>query len=102
MHVKRTSWGQIPAALSLEETGSSVGLIPGLGRSPGEGKGFQLQCSGLENTMDCTDEPVLREPMNSFKINSSQVDLFEAPLSNSQACPPERCATVSMHLYQHV
>ena len=24
MHVKRTSWGQIPAALSLEETGSSV------------------------------------------------------------------------------
>ena len=27
--------------------------IPGLGRSPGEGKGFSLQYSGLENSMDC-------------------------------------------------
>ena len=27
-------------------------LIPGLGRSPGEGKGYPLQCSGLENSMD--------------------------------------------------
>ena len=30
-----------------------MGLIPGLGRSPGEGKGYSLQCSGLENSMDC-------------------------------------------------
>ena len=29
-----------------------LGLIPGLGRSPGEGKGYPLQCSGLENSMD--------------------------------------------------
>ena len=29
-----------------------VGLIPGLGRSPGEGKGYPLQYSGLENSMD--------------------------------------------------
>ena len=28
-------------------------LIPGLGRSPGEGKGYPLQSSGLENFMDC-------------------------------------------------
>ena len=27
--------------------------IPGLGRSPGEGKGYPLLCSGLENSMDC-------------------------------------------------
>ena len=26
--------------------------IPGLGRSPGEGKGYPLQCSDLENSMD--------------------------------------------------
>ena len=31
-----------------------LGLIPGLGRSPGEGKGYPLQYSGLENSMDCT------------------------------------------------
>ena len=28
------------------------GLIPGLGRSPGEGNGNQLQYSCLENSMD--------------------------------------------------
>ena len=30
-----------------------LGLIPGLGRSPGEGNGYSLQYSGLENSMDC-------------------------------------------------
>ena len=30
-----------------------LGLIPGLGRSSGEGKGYPLQYSGLENFMDC-------------------------------------------------
>ena len=30
-----------------------LGLIPGLGRSPGEGNGYQLQFSCLENSMDC-------------------------------------------------
>ena len=29
-----------------------VGSIPGLGRFPGEGKGYPLQYSGLENSMD--------------------------------------------------
>ena len=28
-----------------------LGLVPGLGRSPGEGKGYPLQYSGLENSM---------------------------------------------------
>ena len=30
-----------------------LGSIPGLGRPPGEGKGYPLQYSGLENSMDC-------------------------------------------------
>ena len=30
-----------------------LGVIPGLGRSPGEGKGYPLQYSGLENSTDC-------------------------------------------------
>ena len=30
-----------------------LGLIPGLGRSPGEGKDYPLQYSGLENSADC-------------------------------------------------
>ena len=30
-----------------------LGSIPGLGRSPGEWKGYPVQYSGLENSMDC-------------------------------------------------
>ena len=30
-----------------------LGSIPGLGKSPGEGKGYPLQYSGLENSIDC-------------------------------------------------
>ena len=29
-----------------------LGSIPGLGRSPGEGNGYPLQYSGLENSME--------------------------------------------------
>ena len=39
-----------------KESACSVGdlsSIHGLGRSPGEGKGYPLQYSGLENSMDC-------------------------------------------------
>ena len=38
-----------------ESTCNAVDLssIPVLGRSPGEGKGYPLQYSGLENSMDC-------------------------------------------------
>ena len=37
-----------------------LGLIPGLGRSPGGGKGYPLQYSGLENSMDCIDHGVTK------------------------------------------
>ena len=37
------------SAYNVEDLGS----IPGLERSPGEGKGYPLQYSGLENAMDC-------------------------------------------------
>ena len=45
-----------PGGLASKESARNVGdpgLIPGLGRSPGEGKGFPLWYSGLENSMDC-------------------------------------------------
>ena len=34
------------------------GLIPGLRRSPGEGIGYPLQYSGLENPMDCIAQSI--------------------------------------------
>ena len=37
-----------------------LGSIPGWGRSPGEGNGYPLQCSGLENSMICIDRGVTK------------------------------------------
>ena len=34
------------------DNAGDLGSIPGLGRSPGEGNGYPLQYSGLENSMD--------------------------------------------------
>ena len=45
-----------PCGSADKETACNVGvlsLIPGLGRSPGEGKGLPLQYFDLENSMDC-------------------------------------------------
>ena len=45
-----------PGGSAGKESTCNVGdlySIPGLGRSPGEGKGYSLQYSGLENSMDC-------------------------------------------------
>ena len=39
------------------------GLIPGSGRLPGEGNGYPLQYSYLENPMDCIVHGVTRNQM---------------------------------------
>ena len=45
--------------------------IPGLGRSPGEGKGYPLQYSGLKNSMDCIVHGVIksRTRLNHFHFH---------------------------------
>ena len=46
----------LPCGSAGKESACNVGdlaLIPGLGRSPGEGKGYPLRYSGLEDSMDC-------------------------------------------------
>ena len=45
-----------PCGLTGKESACNagdLGSIPGLERSPGEGNGYPLQYSGLENPMDC-------------------------------------------------
>ena len=45
-----------PGGSAGEESACNVGdlgSIRGLGRSPGEGKDYPLQYSGLENSIDC-------------------------------------------------
>ena len=50
-----------------------LGLIPGLGRSPGEEKGYPLQYSGLENSMDCVNHGVSNSwrQLNDFHFHFS-------------------------------
>ena len=48
-HFPHSSVGK-ESACNAEDPSS----IPGSGRSPGEGKGYPLQCSGLENSDWCT------------------------------------------------
>ena len=55
--------GGFPSSSAGKESACNVGdlsLIPGLGRSPGEGNGCPLQYSGLENSVDCTAHGVTK------------------------------------------
>ena len=48
------SWASPVAQMVKDSTcnAGDLGLTPWLGRSPGEGKDYPLQYSGLENSMD--------------------------------------------------
>ena len=46
-----------------------LGSIPGLGRSPGEGKGYPLQYSGLENSMDYVVHGVTKSQTRLSNVN---------------------------------
>ena len=64
-----------------------LGLIPGLGRSPGEGKGYPLQCSGLENSMECIVHGVAK----------SQTRLSDFPFTGELRVPLE----INILVYTH-
>ena len=54
-------WAQLSAfGLFALTFAGDLGSIPGLARSPGEGKGCPLQYSGLENSMDCIVHGVVK------------------------------------------
>ena len=52
--VQVKGWGSPGGSAGKESAcnAGDLGSIPGLGRSPGGGKSYPLQCSGLENFMD--------------------------------------------------
>ena len=65
-----------PCGLANKDSACSVGdlgLIPGLGRSPGEGKDYPLQYSGLENSMDCIVHGVAKSwtRLSDFQFDAS-------------------------------
>ena len=54
-----------------------LGLIPGLGRSSGEGKGNPLQYAGLEDSMDCIVHGVTKSwtQLRDFHFNAITIHL---------------------------
>ena len=79
-----------------------LGLIPGLGRSLGEGKGYLLQYSGLENSMDYIVHGVAksRTRLSDFHFtilgakNSKMIQKFKF-LPRSEHKPKWCCCSVS-------
>ena len=60
---------EFPLWLSCKESACNVwdlGLIPGLGRSAGEGNRYPLQYSGLENSIDCIVHGVTESDMTEW------------------------------------
>ena len=62
-----------PGGSASKESACNVGdlgLIPGLGRSPGEGNSYPLQYSGLENSMDSVVHEVAKSQTQLSGFNS--------------------------------
>ena len=53
--MRQLAWTSLVAQLLKKSScvAGDLGSILGLGRSPGGGKGYPLQHSGLENSTDC-------------------------------------------------
>ena len=66
--------------------------IPGLGRSPGEGKGYSLQYSGL-NSVDCTVHGVTK--------SQQQLSNFHFPREKETAFNPQTKARKGKELEFH-
>ena len=72
-----------PAGSAGKESACNVrdlGSIPGLGRSPGEGKGYPLQYSGLENFIDCKVHEVTK---SWAQLSNFHVHVMSQILSNA-------------------
>ena len=55
-----------------------LGSIPGVGRSPGEGKSYPLQYSGLENSMDCIVHGVTKSWTQLNDFHTTCIQLFSS------------------------
>ena len=72
-----------------------LGLIPGLGISSGEGKGYSLQYSGLENSMNCIVHGVAesRTPLSDFHFRKPQ------PVTSIDPCVAQVVITTSSYWF---
>ena len=97
--VNKIHWrrARLPTLVFLGFSGGSVGKestcnvgdlgsIPGLGRSPGEEKGYPFQYSGLENSMDCIVHGVAKSQtqLNNFHFSTLYPSLAKGKLGKAE------------------
>ena len=77
-----------------------LGLTPGLVRSPGEGKGYPFQYSGLENSMDCIVQGVVKRQtrLSYFHFHSDSDPQGESQIQYSTLTHRILSSQVSNHL----
>ena len=66
------------AGKEFARNAGDLGSIPGLGRSPKEGKGYPLQYSRLKNSMDCTVQGVAKSwtRLRDFHFQGRDINSF--------------------------
>ena len=77
-----------------------LGLIPGLGRSPGEGKGYPLQYSGLENSMDCIVHEVAKSQIRLSDWVHTCTDVQKSCINT--AINPYIHTVYQIHQFHHI
>ena len=80
-----------PAGKESACNAGELGSIPGLGRSSGEGKGYPLQYSGLENSMHCMV----------YGVAKSWTQLSDFHFLYDQECLGDVC-TSSASIFEHL
>ena len=85
-----------PAGKESACNAGGLGSIPGLGRSPGEGKGYPLQYSGLENSMDCIVYGVSESDTTEwFSLHFIHYLLLEQKRSGGGGLVTQSCPTLA-------
>ena len=77
-----------PCGLAGKESACNagdLGLIPGLGRSPGEGKVYPLQFSGPENSVDSILHGVAKSRIRLSDFDSLTQEQKESQMSSHQS-----------------
>ena len=69
-----------------------MGSIPGLGRSPGEGKGYSLQYSGLENSMECIVHGVTKSQTQLSNFHFHCIQCYTVKNTKAQPLVEDACA----------
>ena len=84
-----------PFSWNLPAMWETLGSIPGLGRSPGEGKGYPFQYSDLEKSMDCTVHGITksRTRLSDFHFHFSARNI-------TGSCQPTDASPAPTHPFQ--